>query len=89
MKSEIEVARREVEDKVKPLEYKQLEYKRYGKKYLKEQQFSPDAVAQVAFQVSLDYHSTLNSKMQVRTGFTQYIADVIAMPENTTDIHAF
>lgn len=73
MKSEIEVARREVEDKVKPLEYKQLEYKRYGKKYLKEQQFSPDAVAQVAFQVSLDYHTTLNPKMHVRTGFTQYM----------------
>lgn len=54
VKSEIEVARKEVEDKVEPLEYKQLEYKRYGKKYLKEQQFSPDAVAQVAFQVSLD-----------------------------------
>jgi len=51
VKSEIEVARREVENKVRPFEYRQLEYKKYGKKYLKKQQLSGDAIAQLAYQV--------------------------------------
>jgi len=54
VKSEIEMARREMEDRVKPLEYKQLEYRKYGKKYLKMQQLSPDAIAQLTYQVRID-----------------------------------
>jgi len=40
-----------VENKVRPFEYRQLEYKKYGKKYLKKQQLSGDAIAQLAYQV--------------------------------------
>lgn len=60
MKSEIEMARREVEDRVKPLEYKQLEYRKYGKKYLKMQQLSSDAIAQLTYQVRIIQDGIIN-----------------------------
>ena len=53
VKTEIEVAKREVEEKVKTFGYKQQEYTKYGRKYLKTQRISPDAVAQLAYQVRI------------------------------------
>ena len=52
LKSAIERARNEVEEKCKSLSTDVLQYHKYGKKDIKKFKLSPDAVMQLAFQVS-------------------------------------
>ena len=52
LKSAIETARREVEEKAKTLSVNTMQYGRYGKDFIKAQNLSPDAVMQLAIQVS-------------------------------------
>lgn len=52
-----ERARQEVEQRCKSLSVDTLQYQKYGKNYIKKQNLSPDAILQLAIQVSSNHQT--------------------------------